>query len=50
MSYYINQYNRENELIIETDGVSIICVAYMNHKFFLNHNGWSVECKENIMK
>jgi hypothetical protein len=38
ISYYINQYNREDEIIISKDGVSIDCVRYEKNKFFLNHH------------
>ena len=50
ISFYINQYNRENEIIIAKDGVSAECVRYEKNKFFLNHHGWSLSCKENIIK
>ena len=49
-SFYINQYNRENDIIIAKDGVSIECVRYEKNKFFLNHHGWTIICKENIIK
>jgi type I restriction-modification system DNA methylase subunit/restriction endonuclease S subunit len=50
ISFYINQYNRENEIIIAKDGVSANCVRYEKNKFFLNHHGWSLICKEQIIK
>lgn len=50
ISFYINQYNRENEIIIAKDGVSAECVRYEKNKFFLNHHGWTLYCKENIIK
>ena len=49
-SYYINQYNREDEIIVAKDGVSADCVRYEQNKFFLNHHGWSLVCKEKIIK
>lgn len=42
ISNYINKYNRENELIINKDGVSLDCVKFENSKFFLNHHGWTL--------
>jgi type I restriction-modification system DNA methylase subunit/restriction endonuclease S subunit len=50
VSYYINQYNREDEIIIAKDGVSADCVRYEKSKFFLNHHGWTLICKEQIIK
>ena len=50
ISYYIDQYNRENEIIVAKDGVSADCVRYEKKKFFLNHHGWSIICKEQIIK
>jgi type I restriction enzyme S subunit len=50
ISYYINQYNRENDIIIAKDGVSINCVRYENNKFFLNHHGWTLICNDIIIK
>ena len=49
-SYYINQYNREDDIIVAKDGVSVDCVRYEKHKFFLNHHGWTLICKEQIIK
>ena len=49
-SYYINQYNREDDIIIAKDGVSADCVRYEKNKFFLNHHGWTLICKEQIIK
>ena len=49
-SYYINQYNREDDIIVAKDGVSADCVRYEKHKFFLNHHGWTLICKEQIIK
>jgi type I restriction enzyme M protein len=49
-SYYINQYNREDDIIIAKDGVSVDCVRYEKNKFFLNHHGWTLICKEQIIK
>lgn len=48
-SYRINTFNRENEIIIAKDGMSKDCVRYVNDKFFLNHHGWTLDCK-NISK
>jgi len=45
-SYHINQHNREDEIIVAKDGVSAKCVRYETGKFFLNHHGWTIECKE----
>lgn len=50
VSYYINQYNRENEIIVAKDGVSADCVRYEKNKFFLNHHGWTIICKDEISK
>jgi type I restriction enzyme M protein len=50
ISYYINQYNREDEIIVAKDGVSADCVRYEKNKFFLNHHGWTLICKEQIIK
>jgi type I restriction-modification system DNA methylase subunit len=50
VSYYINQYNREDEIIVAKDGVSANCVRYEKKKFFLNHHGWTIICKEQIIK
>lgn len=50
VSYYINQYNREDEIIVAKDGVSIDCVRYEKKKFFLNHHGWTILCKDEISK
>jgi len=49
-SYYINQSNREDEIIVAKDGVSADCVRYEKNKFFLNHHGWTLICKEQIVK
>jgi type I restriction enzyme S subunit len=49
-SYYINQNNREDEIIVAKDGVSENCVRYEKNKFFLNHHGWTLICKEQIVK
>lgn len=50
VSYYINQYNREDEIIVAKDGVSADCVRYEKNKFFLNHHGWTIICKDEISK
>jgi type I restriction-modification system DNA methylase subunit len=50
ISYYINQYNREDEIIVAKDGVSADCVRYEKNKFFLNHHGWTIICKDEIIK
>lgn len=50
VSYYINQFNRENEIIVAKDGVSADCVRYEQNKFFLNHHGWTIICKDDIIK
>lgn len=42
ISNYINIYNRENEIIINKDGVSLDCVKFEKGKFFLNHHGWTL--------
>lgn len=49
-SFYINQNNREDEIIIAKDGVSIDCVRYEKNKFFLNHHGWTLNCNDSIIK
>lgn len=50
ISYYLNKFNRENEIVIAKDGVSIDCVRYIKNKFFLNHHGWTLNNKDNIEK
>jgi type I restriction enzyme M protein len=50
VSYYINQYNREDDIIVAKDGVSANCVRYEKNKFFLNHHGWTLICNEQIIK
>jgi type I restriction-modification system DNA methylase subunit/restriction endonuclease S subunit len=50
ISSYINQYNREDEIIVAKDGVSVDCVRYEKNKFFLNHHGWTIICKDEIIK
>lgn len=50
VSYYINQYNREDDIIVSKDGVSGDCVRYEKNKFFLNHHGWTLICGEQIIK
>lgn len=49
-SYYIDENNRENDIVISKDGVSQNCVRYVDGKFFLNHHGWTLDCNENIIK
>lgn len=41
-SFYINDYNYEDEIIISKDGVSENCVRYEKNRFFLNHHGWVI--------
>jgi type I restriction enzyme M protein len=50
VSFYINQYNREDDIIVAKDGVSADCVRYEKNKFFLNHHGWTLICKEQVIK
>ena len=50
VSYYINQFNREDDIIVAKDGVSADCVRYEKQKFFLNHHGWTLICKEQVIK
>jgi type I restriction enzyme S subunit len=50
ISYHINQFNRENEIIVAKDGVSADCVRYETGKFFLNHHGWTIICTDIITK
>lgn len=50
ISSYINQYNREDEIIVAKDGVSVDCVRYEKNKFFLNHHAWTIICKDEIIK
>lgn len=50
ISSFINQYNREDEIIVAKDGVSADCVRYEKKKFFLNHHGWTLICNEQIIK
>ena len=49
-SYYIDKYNREDEIIVAKDGVSSDCVRYEQNKFFLNHHGWTINCTDDIIK
>lgn len=50
ISFYINQFNRENEIIISRMGVSINCVRYEKGKFFLTEHGWTLDCTDKIIK
>jgi len=50
ISSYINQYNREDEIIVAKDGVSVDCVRYEKNKFFLNHHAWTINCKDEVIK
>lgn len=50
VSFYINNFNRENEIVVAKDGVSADCVRYVSGKFFLNHHGWTITCKEMVNK
>ena len=50
ISNYIDKYNRENEIIINKDGVSIDCIKFELGKFFLNHHGWTLIHKNNDYK
>jgi len=50
ISFYINQYNREDDIIIAKDGISSDCIRYEKNKFFLNHHGWTLILKEEIIK
>lgn len=43
ISNYINKYNRENDIIINKDGISSNCIRYEKGKFFLNHHGWTLK-------
>ena len=49
-SYYIDKYNRKDEIIVAKDGVSLNCVRYEEKPFFLNHHGWTIDCFEQILK
>jgi type I restriction enzyme S subunit len=49
ISYYINQYNREDDIIIAKDGISANCIRYEKNKFFLNHHGWTLIFKDNTI-
>jgi type I restriction enzyme, S subunit len=48
--FYINQHNRENEIIVAKDGVSENCIRFERKKFFLNHHGWTLNCHDTIIK
>jgi type I restriction-modification system DNA methylase subunit len=50
ISNYINIYNRENELIVNKDGVSLDCVKFECGKFYLNHHGWTLIHKNDDYK
>lgn len=43
ISSYINKFNKENEIVIAKDGVSLNCVRFVTSKFFLNHHGWTLD-------
>ena len=49
ISYYINQYNREDDIIIAKDGISANCIRYEKNKFFLNHHGWTLIFKDDTI-
>ena len=49
VSYYINQYNREDEIIVARCGVSANCVRYEKNKFFLIDSGWTIRCTDEII-
>lgn len=42
ISSYIDKHNRENDIVIAKDGVSLNCVRFVTDKFFLNHHGWTL--------
>lgn len=50
VSFYINAFNREDELVVAKDGVSDQCVRYISGKFFLNHHGWTFTYNQNLRK
>jgi len=50
ISKYINEYNREDALVISKDAISINCVRYVRGKFFLNHHGWTLQFNDNSHK
>lgn len=50
ISSYINQFNRENEIVIAKDGVSLECVRFVSSKFCLNHHGWTLKFIDGINK
>lgn len=50
ISSYTDKYNRENDMIIAKDGVSIDCVRYEEGRFFLNHHGWTLDISDNLIK
>jgi restriction endonuclease S subunit len=37
-------------MIIAKDGVSEDCVRYIKDKFFLNHHGWTINVRNDIIK
>lgn len=43
ISGYNNKYNRESKYVISKDGVSEICIRYVDGKFFLNHHAWTFD-------
>ena len=48
---YSNQYNpKTKKIIVAKDGVSFDCVRYEKNKFFLNHHGWTINCKDILTK
>jgi len=49
VSSRISEFNRESKFVIAKDGVSETCVRYVSGKFFLNHHGWTFNCKDTIL-
>ena len=45
VSYYLNKFNRENEIVIAKDGVSIDCVRYIRNKFFSKSSRMDIKSK-----
>ena len=43
ISGYINQFNRENKIVISKGGMSKNCVRYINGKFFMNAHAWTLD-------
>ena len=48
--YYSNTNNRNNRMVVAKDGVSLKCIRWVYEKFHLNHHGWTLLCKDEILE